>query len=158
MRVGFVSPSVEQQDAKFEFTSSHWECLNALKLSVKYQLMSILDWKHEVFSLCGKGSGVLLSFTSNDVLLVTCVCKFQVNNAGILEGGGIENTSLDQYDRMMNINVRSIYHLTMLCVPHLIATKGSIVNVSSVTGLRAVSRIIWFHTVFLVRQFFSTVT
>ena len=62
-----------------------------------------------------------------------------MNNAGILEGGGIENTSLDQYDRLMNINVRSIYHLTMLCVPHLIATKGSIVNVSSITGLRAVS-------------------
>jgi len=60
-----------------------------------------------------------------------------VNNAGIIETGSIETTSLDQYDRMMNVNVRSIYHLTMLCVPHLITAKGSIVNVSSVTGLRA---------------------
>ncbi|XP_014205547.1 uncharacterized protein LOC106637320 [Copidosoma floridanum] len=60
-----------------------------------------------------------------------------VNNAGTLESGGIENTSLEQYDRVFNINVRSIYHLTMLAVPHLINTKGNIVNVSSVTGLRA---------------------
>ncbi|KAL0832925.1 hypothetical protein ABMA28_001069 [Loxostege sticticalis] len=60
-----------------------------------------------------------------------------VNNAGILESGSIENTSLEQYDRVMNTNVRGPYHLTMLAAPHLIKTKGSIVNVSSVTGMRS---------------------
>lgn len=33
---------------------------------------------------------------------------------------------------------RSVYHLTQLCVPHLIKTKGSIVNVSSINGQRSV--------------------
>ena len=47
-----------------------------------------------------------------------------VNNAGILEMGSIENTSLDQYDKVMNTNVRAIYQLTMLAVPHLIKTQG----------------------------------
>jgi len=37
----------------------------------------------------------------------------------------------------MSINVRSVYHLTMLCVPHLIATRWNIVNVSSLLGTRA---------------------
>ena len=37
----------------------------------------------------------------------------------------------------MNINLRSVFYLIQKCVPHLIETKGSIVNVSSVTGLRA---------------------
>jgi len=60
-----------------------------------------------------------------------------INNAGILESGTIENTSLEQYDRVMNTNIRSIYHLTMLAVPHLIQAKGSIVNVSSVNGIRS---------------------
>lgn len=60
-----------------------------------------------------------------------------VNNAGILETGTIENTSLAQYDRLMNTNVRSIYYLTMLAVPHLLKTKGNIVNVSSVNGIRS---------------------
>ena len=60
-----------------------------------------------------------------------------VNNAGILEVGGIESTSLEQYDRVMNVNVRSVFHLTMLCVPHLIASRGNIVNVSSVGGSRS---------------------
>lgn len=60
-----------------------------------------------------------------------------VNNAGILESGSIENTSLDQYDRVMNTNVRGPYHLTMLAAPHLVKSKGNIINVSSVTGLRS---------------------
>jgi len=60
-----------------------------------------------------------------------------VNNAGIIETGTIENTSLEQYDRVMNTNIRSIYALTMLAVPHLIKTEGSIVNISSVNGIRS---------------------
>lgn len=60
-----------------------------------------------------------------------------VNNAGIIETGTIENTSLEQYDRVMNTNIRAIYYLTMLAVPHLIKTEGSIVNISSVNGIRS---------------------
>ena len=36
----------------------------------------------------------------------------------------------------MNINVRSVFQLTALAVAHLVKTKGNIVNVSSLTGLR----------------------
>lgn len=60
-----------------------------------------------------------------------------INNAGIIDRGTIETTSLEQYDRVMNTNVRSLYHLTMLAVPHLIASKGNVVNVSSVNGIRS---------------------
>lgn len=60
-----------------------------------------------------------------------------VNNAGILERGSIETASLEQFDNVMNCNVRSVFHLTKLAVPHLIASKGSIVNVSSVNGMRS---------------------
>lgn len=60
-----------------------------------------------------------------------------VNNAGIIETGSIETTSLDQLDRVMNTNVRSIYHLTMLAVPYLIKSQGNIVNLSSVCGMRS---------------------
>lgn len=60
-----------------------------------------------------------------------------VNNAGVLETGTIENTSLDQFDRVMNVNIRSIYYLTMLATPHLLKTKGNIINISSVNGMRS---------------------
>ncbi|XP_044161023.1 uncharacterized oxidoreductase TM_0325-like isoform X2 [Bufo gargarizans] len=60
-----------------------------------------------------------------------------VNNAAIMVMGSIEDTTLQDYDRMMNVNVRSVLYLTQLAVPHLIKTKGNIVNVSSVAGLRS---------------------
>lgn len=60
-----------------------------------------------------------------------------INNAGIIASGSIENTSLEQYDEVMNTNVRAVYHLTMLAVPLLIECKGNIVNVSSVAGNRS---------------------
>ena len=49
------------------------------------------------------------------------------------------------YNDVLFFNFRSLYHLTMLAVPHLIKTKGNIVNVSSVNGMRSVSTIAWKH-------------
>lgn len=60
-----------------------------------------------------------------------------VNAAGILVGGTLESTDLASWDRMLDINLRSIFALTRLAIPLLRARKGAIVNVSSVTGTRA---------------------
>ncbi|XP_059154581.1 3-oxoacyl-[acyl-carrier-protein] reductase FabG-like isoform X2 [Physella acuta] len=60
-----------------------------------------------------------------------------INNAGIIALGGIQKATLQQYDKLMNTNVRSMFHMTQLAVPYLIKTKGNIVNVSSINGLRA---------------------
>lgn len=60
-----------------------------------------------------------------------------VNAAGHISSGSIENTTLAAWDAMMNVNLRSVFHLMQLAAPHLIETKGNIVNISSVTGLRS---------------------
>jgi len=60
-----------------------------------------------------------------------------VNAAGIIQGGTVENTTLADWDRMMAINVRSPFYLMQLAMPHLVARTGNVVNVSSVTGVRA---------------------
>jgi NAD(P)-dependent dehydrogenase (short-subunit alcohol dehydrogenase family) len=60
-----------------------------------------------------------------------------VNSAGIIKTGSIKDTTLDDWDKMMNINIRSMFYLTQKCVPYLVESKGNIVNVSSVTGTRA---------------------
>ncbi len=65
-----------------------------------------------------------------------------VNAAGIILNGSIENTTLDNWDKMMNINVRVVFSLMQKCVPHLEKTQGNIVNVSSVAGTRAFSNIL----------------
>ncbi|MEK6409039.1 MAG: glucose 1-dehydrogenase [Acidobacteriota bacterium] len=60
-----------------------------------------------------------------------------VNAAGILKAGRIEDTTLELWDEMMNINLRSVFHLMKLAVPQLERSHGNIVNVSSVTGPRS---------------------
>ena len=60
-----------------------------------------------------------------------------VNAAGIIVLGNIEKLTLPEYDQMMAINVRSVLQLMQLCLPSMIERKGNVVNVSSVTGLRA---------------------
>lgn len=60
-----------------------------------------------------------------------------INAAGIILNGSIENTALADWDKMMNINLRSLFYLMNRCVPHLEKTQGNIVNVSSVAGTRA---------------------
>lgn len=59
--------------------------------------------------------------------------------AGILLSGGIEKISMDDYDKQMHINTRQLFLMMKLALPHILQQKGNIVNISSVTGLRAVS-------------------
>lgn len=60
-----------------------------------------------------------------------------INAAGIIANGSIETTDLEDWDKMFNINLRSVFYLMQKCIPYLEKTKGNIVNVSSVTGVRA---------------------
>jgi NAD(P)-dependent dehydrogenase (short-subunit alcohol dehydrogenase family) len=60
-----------------------------------------------------------------------------VNAAGIIAFGTIEDTTLEDFQKMFDINVVSIFHLMNLSMPHLLETKGNVVNVSSVNGLRS---------------------
>src|SRR5438128_8032273 len=60
-----------------------------------------------------------------------------VNAAGHISTGSIEDTTLSAWDAMMNVNLRAVFHLMQTATPHLIKTKGNVVNISSVTGLRS---------------------
>jgi NAD(P)-dependent dehydrogenase (short-subunit alcohol dehydrogenase family) len=57
-----------------------------------------------------------------------------VNNAGIGCVGDIMKTSEADFDRLMNVNVRSVYLVTKASLPLLLATRGCIVNIGSVAG------------------------
>lgn len=60
-----------------------------------------------------------------------------VNAAGHIAAGTIETTALEAWDKMIDINLRSVFRLMQQATPRLIDRKGSVVNVSSVTGLRS---------------------
>ena len=63
-----------------------------------------------------------------------------VNNAGFLELGDLaaENV-MEVYEKIMATNLRAVVLLTHLCLPHLIESKGSVINISSRAGLRPLS-------------------
>ncbi|CAH2051685.1 unnamed protein product, partial [Iphiclides podalirius] len=59
-----------------------------------------------------------------------------VNNAGIAENVDITSENfMEGYDRIINVNLRGVVYITHRAIPHLIKTKGNIINISSVAGL-----------------------
>jgi NAD(P)-dependent dehydrogenase (short-subunit alcohol dehydrogenase family) len=60
-----------------------------------------------------------------------------VNAAGIIGSGAVDTTTDDQWDAMMDINARAPFRLMRAASSALAQAQGSVVNVSSVTGLRA---------------------
>ena len=59
-----------------------------------------------------------------------------VNNAG--KGGGTADEDPKVFDEYIQINLRSAYQLCLRAKPFLEKTKGSIVNISSINGLKPV--------------------
>ncbi|CAD6191698.1 unnamed protein product [Caenorhabditis auriculariae] len=61
-----------------------------------------------------------------------------VNNAGgmveLCPRKGFEQ-SIEDFDYIIGLNLRSVLSLTMLAMPHLIKSQGEVVNVSSIAGL-----------------------
>jgi NAD(P)-dependent dehydrogenase (short-subunit alcohol dehydrogenase family) len=60
-----------------------------------------------------------------------------INNAGIAGMGGLlENTTAEQFDHVMNVNLRGTFFCAKYAVPYLLqAGGGSVVNVSSIMGM-----------------------
>ena len=68
-----------------------------------------------------------------------------VNAAGVIATGTIEATDDAKWDSMMNVNVRAPFRIMRAAVPHLKERKGSVVNVSSVNGLRAFAGVLAYN-------------
>ena len=67
----------------------------------------------ETVSLCGK----------LDIL---------VNNAGVSHHGLLLDTTEDDFDLVMDINLKGAFNVTKHALPHLLKTQGSILNISSI--------------------------
>lgn len=64
-----------------------------------------------------------------------------VNNAGIGHVGSIEECSLEDWSRLMRVNVDGVFLVTKAALPLLFASEGgAIVNIGSVAGLVGIKR------------------
>ncbi len=58
-----------------------------------------------------------------------------VNNAGIFISGSVETMSEEDWDAVMQANVKSVQFCSKYAIPALRAVKGNIVNIASESGL-----------------------
>ncbi len=82
-----------------------------------------------VYSDCEKLiQNVLNDFGNIDVL---------INNAGITKDNLLLRMSEDDYDKVMDVNMKSVFNMTKACQRTFLKNKkGSIINISSVVGLK----------------------
>jgi NAD(P)-dependent dehydrogenase (short-subunit alcohol dehydrogenase family) len=79
-------------------------------------------------------SGVQHMFSSIDKLDIL------VNNAGIGLVGGVEDTSLLDFQKLFRVNVEGLFIVTKAAMSKLLASRGVIVNIGSVAGLIGVKK------------------
>lgn len=86
-------------------------------------------------------SGDVSDETVAQKIIDTAVDKFGsvdilVNNAGIGGGGHIHNHSVENWDRVMKVNLRGPFLMSRAVLPHMRQAKsGHIINISSESGL-----------------------
>ena len=81
-------------------------------------------------------------FSAADVLITKIIADFGslevvVNNAGITRDNLLMRMSEEQFDEVIRTNLKSAFNITKACQrPMLKARKGSIINISSVVGVK----------------------
>ncbi len=98
----------------------------------------------EIAELGGEAIFIKLDATSEDDwnrAVDTIVSRFGkldvlINNAGIYRHGTVENTSVEDWDQVMDVNAKGVFLGTKAAIPAMRrAGGGSIVNISSTAGL-----------------------
>ena len=76
-----------------------------------------------------------------DAVMQAAVAQFGaidvlVNNAGITQDATLAKMTEDQFDRVVNVNLKGVFHCTQAVLPFFLARgKGKIINASSVVGV-----------------------
>ena len=60
-----------------------------------------------------------------------------VNNAGVADFGPIEDTTFARWRRVMETNLDGVFLCTQAAMPALKKSQGAVVNIASISGLRA---------------------
>jgi NAD(P)-dependent dehydrogenase (short-subunit alcohol dehydrogenase family) len=59
-----------------------------------------------------------------------------VNAAGVWTEGSSASTTEDEWDRVLDLNLKGLYFVCSAAIPHLTATRGCIINMSSDAGVQ----------------------
>ncbi len=124
----------------------------AQKFSNEGALAIICDMNQEQVDLAvknivdagGHAEGYVLNVTdraSIDLVVAALMARHSridvlINNAGITKDARLVNMTEQQFDAVIDVNLKGVFNCTQAVVPHMLeAGKGSIVSASSVVGL-----------------------
>lgn len=109
--------------------------------------VSIVDWDSEELAKAAPDGTLALPLDISNPqhapqMVRETVARFGridalVNNAGIADFGPIEGTDFERWRRVMSVNLDGTFLVSQAAVPELKKTKGAIVNIASISGLRA---------------------
>lgn len=109
---------------------------SAEKASTLQQKIEVLGVKAKAYKSNAADFAASEAFV-NDVTKEFGTIDVCVNNAGISKDNLLLRLSPDQWDDVINVNLKSVYNMTKQVIrPMMKAKKGSIINMSSIIGIR----------------------
>jgi meso-butanediol dehydrogenase / (S,S)-butanediol dehydrogenase / diacetyl reductase len=124
----------------------------ALRFHKEGYVVVILDYNQETLEVCEAKLSTLGRFyffncdvsnfeqvqkTFDTILDLFPSIDALVNNAGIAIFKPAEEVTFEDWSAVMNINLNGTFLCSQACLPGLIRAKGSIVNIASISGVRA---------------------
>jgi 3-oxoacyl-[acyl-carrier protein] reductase len=129
-----IALKLAEQGAQIAFTyvsDSSAEKAEALRQKIEALGVKAKAWKTNA------GDFAATEVFVNDVLKEFGAIDVCVNNAGISKDNLLLRLTPDQWDEVINVNLKSVYNMTKQVIrPMMKAKKGSIVNMSSIIGIR----------------------
>ncbi|WP_099223330.1 SDR family NAD(P)-dependent oxidoreductase [Listeria costaricensis] len=117
---GAVVIATDMQEALLKETEKELQAIEPKSLTFKHNVASEEDWQHIV-------DEAVKHFGHIDIL---------VNNAGISTERTILNTTLDEWNKVLAVNLNGTFLGMQKVIPHMQENGGgSIINISSIAGL-----------------------
>jgi NAD(P)-dependent dehydrogenase (short-subunit alcohol dehydrogenase family) len=94
---------------------------------------------HGVFKKCSVAVKEEVDAAVQEIISEKSTLDIVVNNAGIAHVGNAENTTSEDFERLLSVNVKGVYHVLQATLPHLKKKGGVILNMASVAASVGIS-------------------
>jgi NADP-dependent 3-hydroxy acid dehydrogenase YdfG len=121
--------ALAKEGSKIVAGARRTERLEELKKTVESQGGEIIIQKLDVTKLddCNNFAKIAIEKYGNIDILI--------NNAGIMPLSFFKNQKIDEWDRMIDVNIKGVIYCTSAAIPFMLEKKsGHIVNISSIAG------------------------